>query len=90
MAATREDIEAASVAAGMLPIALGSHMIETSTVFLPSRIGAMTGAIGVSIGTSVVGKSRHTSYARSMLISRSRFRKVLVLVSFERISESLC
>ena len=48
------------------------------------------GAIGVSIGTSVVGRSRHTSYARSMLISRSRLRKVLVLVSFDRISESLC
>ena len=47
-------------------------------------------AIGVSIATFVVGISRHTSYASSMLISRSRSRNLLVLVSFERISVSLC
>ena len=38
----------------------------------------------------VVGMSRHTSYASSILISRSRLRNVLVEVSLFRISVSLC
>src|SRR5882724_3171986 len=71
-------------------IPLPARKIEMSTIFLPSSFGAIIDAIGVSIFTAVVGKSRHTSYASSMLISRRRFRKVLVLVSFERISVSLC
>ena len=65
-------------------------MIETSTIFLPSRTGVIIDAIGVSIWIFVIGRSRHTSYASSMLISRSRLRNELVLVSFDRISESLC
>src|SRR5436305_1305874 len=71
-------------------IPLPARKIEISTIFLPSSFGAIIVAIGVSILTAVVGKSRHTSYASSKLISRSRFRNVLVLVSFERISVSLC
>jgi hypothetical protein len=87
MCPTRADGKISSMPSRM---PLPARMIETSTVFLPSRIGAIIGAIGVSIGASVVGKSRHTSYARSMLISRSRLRNELVLVSFDRISDSLC
>ena len=52
--------------------------------------GAIVGAIGVSIWIFVVGKSRQTSYARSMVISRSSARNLLVLDSLSRISVSLC
>jgi hypothetical protein len=36
-------------------------MIETSTIFLPSSNGAIIGAIGVSICTFDIGRSRQTS-----------------------------
>jgi hypothetical protein len=40
---------------------LPARRIDTSTIFLPSSIGAIIGATGVSMLTIDIGRSRHTS-----------------------------